>query len=948
MANNKTIKTVDYTQASTIYVTRAGCFYTCEGKKFDSYGTYISKCAKKGVKYEKTKEDYVKKVVCAGLPKPIITIHQNNGYSAIGFSLKVVNPDDSYKRCLVFDLYRQEYCYAANKFTSNPKLIRGSRWCCAVGYVFYTDGSFVAIMEQVDRDRAHGDVVLGRHLYVYNPKYQGSQGYTYYTTFAEMRACVDDEGNRRVVAYDPDHPEYYRTYSVKNTSKKKHIYTSYFMDLTKGDLYASCTDIKPHGPEMKMSEETQRTIEEFFHLDDPWSGDDVAMRDQYIYRTKKEHIEDFNDLIDYSYGKVSGDRSNSAATSKVRREEILATRFRDEFTFDTEKSRHLLWDRFGDEVVATIWHDSQDGTWGHRSEERAVFIYNVKTKARTLAILTADASTPKILVPSLKMILDTLDTTPHSNYDYQTSRSTPIHEQWKPTLLKPFDEVFKDTNVSVLRNTPEASEILTLKYEDRNSWGYYDDEGDHLATVGSQLADDSVYIFAIYVLVGSSEPFREQLIKCGLYHLYLASMEFDDHFRDPKHDAKLVNRRYGWNEQLKGIPVYKKAKNIKKAFLMTMQQVRLLDEFVGRRYAQAYENKNDKSVVQWDKVLPNLVGASEFIGMDLNKIDMKAFESILELGSTPYRYNRVFSWELNDTPEIKEAVSTLPIIQKVKFLASISDLQSYNDYLSMRKKMEAISKVNEEARGAYDPTSYPIRPRACSKFFRYFQGARDGWRTINNEGDFKRFVIQGKYPKAAQEGRVVYYFDEYRRLVGAMVTMTAEENATALHDELSIWVSLYQDASKNALFKEAIGRVLPLEYTNGELSIVAPRTVNDLQTEGRVLSHCVASFVDPIIDGTTNVLFVRRNDMINVPFYTIEILNDGTVRQVHCYRNGDVSEAGQREAYERSVADGQEVPSYNKTFDVAAFLIEWSKKRKSVKQQSIKLQYGALCAYRGN
>ena len=147
-------------------------------------------------------------------------------------------------------------------------------------------------------------------------------------------------------------------------------------------------------------------------------------------------------------------------------------------------------------------------------------------------------------------------------------------------------------------------------------------------------------------------------------------------------------------------------------------------------------------------------------------------------------------------------------------------------------------------------------------------------------------------------------------------------------------------------FKGALKRVDHLEWSDdsedGKLCIVAPRSPAEIRNEGSVLSHCVASYVDPIIKGTENIMFIRRKDMREEPFFTIDIANSGRIRQIHCYRNGNTSRADIANAY---AATKREV--YNTDADVIKFVKRWCKAMKGkIDEHSIRPEYGALCAER--
>ena len=140
--------------------------------------------------------------------------------------------------------------------------------------------------------------------------------------------------------------------------------------------------------------------------------------------------------------------------------------------------------------------------------------------------------------------------------------------------------------------------------------------------------------------------------------------------------------------------------------------------------------------------------------------------------------------------------------------------------------------------------------------------------------------------------------------------------------------------------KEAAKRLLKYEYTGKELSIVAPRESKELAVEGGVLHHCVAGFIDSVIRGSENVLFIRRNDMKESPYYTMALSPNGHIEQIHGYRNNNLGIKEQEMAWNESHLD-----VYNKNFDLVKFLHEWIKNKKGlVAEGTIRESYGALCA----
>ena len=72
------------------------------------------------------------------------------------------------------------------------------------------------------------------------------------------------------------------------------------------------------------------------------------------------------------------------------------------------------------------------------------------------------------------------------------------------------------------------------------------------------------------------------------------------------------------------------------------------------------------------------------------------------------------------------------------------------------------------------------------------------------------------------------------------------------------------------------------EFSAGEYQIVAPKSINDILYEGDTLHHCVNktdNYFDRIASKESYILFLRKKENPEVPFYTLEAEPDGTIRQ---------------------------------------------------------------------
>lgn len=92
------------------------------------------------------------------------------------------------------------------------------------------------------------------------------------------------------------------------------------------------------------------------------------------------------------------------------------------------------------------------------------------------------------------------------------------------------------------------------------------------------------------------------------------------------------------------------------------------------------------------------------------------------------------------------------------------------------------------------------------------------------------------------------------------------------------------------------------EMTDGEFVIKCPEKPSDLSMEGLALHHCVKSFVDKVANGVTTILFIRKVEEPDTPFYTMEVY-DGKIRQVHGACNCNIPEGSTLEQFVDSFAE---------------------------------------------
>ena len=127
----------------------------------------------------------------------------------------------------------------------------------------------------------------------------------------------------------------------------------------------------------------------------------------------------------------------------------------------------------------------------------------------------------------------------------------------------------------------------------------------------------------------------------------------------------------------------------------------------------------------------------------------------------------------------------------------------------------------------------------------------------------------------------------------------------ARHDELTDILQKQKDALAAEEMERQFPEVRPVcdriravyEYSDGVHTVIVPRGVADIVREGRLLSHCVASnerYMDRIADGESYILFLRRAEAPDTPWYTMEVEPGGKIRQLRTL--GDTQGADREEA----------------------------------------------------
>ena len=81
-----------------------------------------------------------------------------------------------------------------------------------------------------------------------------------------------------------------------------------------------------------------------------------------------------------------------------------------------------------------------------------------------------------------------------------------------------------------------------------------------------------------------------------------------------------------------------------------------------------------------------------------------------------------------------------------------------------------------------------------------------------------------------------------------------------------------------------------VELEDEEYVVVKPETPYDLVVEGTTLGHCVGGYINKVVDRKTNIMFIRKIQDPTKPLFTVEILSNGVIEQIHGRYNSNIDD----------------------------------------------------------
>ena len=112
----------------------------------------------------------------------------------------------------------------------------------------------------------------------------------------------------------------------------------------------------------------------------------------------------------------------------------------------------------------------------------------------------------------------------------------------------------------------------------------------------------------------------------------------------------------------------------------------------------------------------------------------------------------------------------------------------------------------------------------------------------------------------------------------------------AMHTRCSNIIKYGNGEGLSAVFTQNMEQRKQLEYESKGLMIRQPATFNEIVAEGAVLHHCVGGYAERHSLGKLHIMFIRRKDDPEEPYYTMEVDTKGEIVQVRGDHNCDPTE----------------------------------------------------------
>lgn len=218
-----------------------------------------------------------------------------------------------------------------------------------------------------------------------------------------------------------------------------------------------------------------------------------------------------------------------------------------------------------------------------------------------------------------------------------------------------------------------------------------------------------------------------------------------------------------------------------------------------------------------------------------------------------------------------------------EFVSSRSLVENHSEEIKM-SNMDIINFLDNCKRWKENLDFYSIPSGNLNKtLLELYVGA--GW---NGWSGFSKYYSIGKFSNYVVTETINQGYTSIERLVNSLedyikmcigVGLKPHFYTTSLeltHNVAARNYKIILTEEQETIFKNRYAEFEPFEYE--DYILFAPRTSEDVKSEGSSLNHCVASYIKDILDGETQIFFLRLKKEYKNSLVTVEIRGKAIVQ----------------------------------------------------------------------
>lgn len=309
-----------------------------------------------------------------------------------------------------------------------------------------------------------------------------------------------------------------------------------------------------------------------------------------------------------------------------------------------------------------------------------------------------------------------------------------------------------------------------------------------------------------------------------------------------------------------------KTTSLKKAFKLSIPRLTVINGILDGGEPNSWRSYSTRRRIaeQLNNVLGQILGYSGDVPMSSLNDDL---------------FNSLINWK----DYFQDAWECNKLIRLITRSVDISPLEAYKRIVSMFSGVS--TKVGNTRQRNYIPwgSQRTERQYIVNTYSDYLQMRTDSAADV----DLHAYPI---FPS----------IDEINRLHDAITEIRNRELARRQEDALKHEQEMYE--------KSVYPKAKVFEYTGDKYLIKCPVKLAELTFEGQKLHHCVGSYTKSVSQGNEYILFLRKNETPDTPWYTVDITPEKRIRQIHTKYNGNI-------------CDDHDAK------DIQNFLLEWANAR---------------------